>query len=253
MISKNQISFIKSLHLKKNRDAEQLFIAEGVKTVLELINDKNNLVTQLYAEVDFIEKNKKLLEDSNVNCFEVNERELQRISLQVAPNKVLAVCNYFKGRDIKINGTKDFCIFLDDIRDPGNFGTIIRLASWFGVKTIFCSPTTCELYNSKVIQASMGAFLRVNCVYMNLEEVIKTYGFSKIYGAFLEGDNFYKQQLNNGLLVIGNEANGIGQENIKHVTQKITIPSHSENNTESLNAGTATAILLSEFFRQKNY
>ena len=167
MISKNQISFIQSLHLKKYRDKHQLFIAEGIKTVMELLNTMPQVINELYAENDFIQQNMVLLKNTAISTIEVSETELKKISLQSTPNKVLAICNFIKNKPTKFNFETNFTFYLDDVRDPGNFGTIIRLANWYGINTIFCSPNSCDFYNSKVIQATMGAFLRVNCIYTN--------------------------------------------------------------------------------------
>ena len=250
MISKNQINNIQSLHLKKNRDLRKLFLAEGIKTVEELLNYRPNIIKQIFATEDFIQSNLQKLTFNNVNYTLVSDIELSKISLQNTPNKVLAVCNYFNTEEDAINFDKNFSLYLDDIRDPGNFGTILRLANWFGINTIFCTTTSCDFYNPKVIQATMGAFLRINCVYIDLAELIKTKTITHIYGAVLDGKNLYKQNLKTGLIVIGNEANGISSDNLKLVTQPITIPSHTNNGTESLNAAMATSIITAEFYRQ---
>ncbi len=250
MISKNQINNIQSLHLKKNRDLRKLFLVEGIKTVEELLNYRSNLILQLFATEDFIAFNLQKLTFNNVNYTLVSDEELSKISLQNTPNKVLAVCNYFNAEEDTINFDKNFSLYLDDIRDPGNFGTILRLANWFGISTIYCSTTSCDFYNPKVIQATMGAFLRVNCIYVDLAQLIKTKNINHIYGAVLNGKNIYKQSLKTGLIVIGNEANGISSDNLKLINQPITIPCHTSNGNESLNAAMATSIITAEFYRQ---
>jgi TrmH family RNA methyltransferase len=174
---------------------------------------------------------------------------LQKISLQQSPNQVLAVCRFLPPKK-EINSKGKFFFYLDDIRDPGNLGTIVRLASWFGMPALFCSPTTCDLYNPKVIQSTMGGFLRVNVIYEELTEVIKQQGFTRVYGALLEGDNIFKSDLGYGLIVIGNEANGISEKNLPLLTHRITIPSAQKSGTESLNAAIASSIIAAEFFRQ---
>ena len=250
MISKNQINNIQSLHLKKNRDLRKLFLAEGIKTVEELLNYRPNIIKQIFATEDFIANNMQKLTFNNVSYTAISDVELTKISLQNTPNKALAVCSYFNEEVAAINFNNSFSLYLDDIRDPGNFGTILRLANWFGISTIFCSTTSCDFYNPKVIQATMGAFLRVNCIYVNLAYLIKTKNITNVYAAVLNGKNIYEQNLKTGLIVIGNEANGISSDNLKLVTQPITIPCHTSNGTESLNAARATSIITAEFYRQ---
>ncbi len=250
MISKNQIKQIQTLHLKKNRDAERLFLAEGIKTVTELLLHRTEMIKALFATPAFIDENAGLIAKNNIEATSISEIELKKISVQTTPNSALAICSFFKEQELAYNFDLKYSFYLDDIRDPGNFGTIIRLADWYGISTIFCSNSTCDLYNPKVIQATMGAFLRVKIIYLPLPDVIKNYKIKTVYGAVLNGKNIYKEKLNNGLIVIGNEANGINEENLKLITQSLTIPSHQASGTESLNAAMATAIITSEFFRQ---
>jgi TrmH family RNA methyltransferase len=250
MISKNQIKLIQSLHQKKFRDHYSLFLAEGIKTVKELISLNDSPVKEVYATNDFVIENRKELQSKKFQLFEVSEKELEQISTLSTPNKVLAVCNYIEGADNKFDFSNHFSLYLDDIRDPGNFGTIIRLADWYGITTIYCSPTSCDLYNPKVIQSTMGAFMRVRVKYVNLNNVIENEKNLKVYGAVLGGKNIYKEKVERGLIVIGNEANGISKENMKLLTDSITIPSHNSNGSESLNAAMAAGIIVSEFFRQ---
>lgn len=250
MISKNQINNIRSLHLKKNRDLRKLFIAEGVKTVLELIEYRPSCISEIYATEDFIKQNGDKIASNAINYFIITETELEKISLQSAPNKVIAICNYFQNQDVKMDFDTNFILYLDDIRDPGNFGTILRLANWFGSYTVFCSPQSCDFYNPKVIQSSMGAFMRVNCKYLNLSELVDKNKIQNVYGAVLDGNNIYGESLQHGLIIIGNEANGISTENLKRINKPITIPCHSNNGTESLNAAMAASIIFAEFYRQ---
>lgn len=248
MISKNQIKQVKALHLKKFRDEEQLFIAEGVKIVTEIIRFAPSLIRELYATRSFIDQYSDQLSDKfNVNA--ITEADLERISTLNNPNQVLAVCNYFPQTQASIDLDQQFSLYLDDIRDPGNLGTILRIADWFGIKQIFASKTSTEIYNPKTIQSAMGAFLRVRVYYLGLEELLISKKFP-VYGAVLNGKNLYKETLKNGLILIGNEANGISELNLKKITHPITIPAASSNNTESLNAAMATSIICAEFFRQ---
>lgn len=252
MISKNQIKQIQALHQKKFRDHYRLFLVEGIKTVKELLDLKNSPVKELFATADFLTENKKALDNAGVTVYEVTEKELEQISTLSTPNKVLAVCNYLKEEEGLYDFNKHFSLFLDDIRDPGNFGTIIRLADWYGISTVFCTSSSCDLYNPKVIQSTMGAFTRVRVKYDSLKNIIDRNKPGLIYGAVLGGKNVYREKLKNGLIVIGNEANGISKENLDLVTDPITIPSHNANGSESLNAAMATGIITSEFFRQIN-
>lgn len=253
MISKNQIKFIQSLHSKKNRDQEQLFIIEGVKLVSEFLLTTHFEIHSVYATSDFIGNNKDIISKSGSVINELSEEELKKISLQASPNQILAVIKAKKPQlNVNLLNTS-INLFLDDIRDPGNLGTIIRIADWFGIKQIICTATSTELYNPKVLQASMGAVLRVNVVYMEFNELKTNLKNVPIYGAVLNGQNIYKSVLQNGLIVIGNEANGISENILKQVTNPITIPAATNNGSESLNAANACGMICSEFFRQLNF
>lgn len=250
MLSKNQIKEIQSLQLKKFRESKKLFIAEGIKTVLEILEHAPILLEDIFATRDFIETHKTTLRRLNLKFTEISEAELKKVSLQSTPSGVIAICRYFKEPKADFDFEKHFAFYLDDVRDPGNLGTIIRLADWFGVSTIFCSPGSCDFYNPKVIQSTMGAFLRVSSVYIELNDLLEKQKIKAVYGAVLNGKNLYKETLTNGLIVIGNEANGISDQNLKLLTHKLTIPANQNNGTESLNAAMAASIITSEFFRQ---
>jgi TrmH family RNA methyltransferase len=249
MISKNQIKEVNALHLKKFRDEQNLFIAEGVKIVNEILESHPDIIHQLFVTEEYLKGHYLALRKHNLSCTTVTEDELKKISLQTQPNKALAVCRYFKAQKPEIDLSKQFSLYLDDIRDPGNLGTILRMADWFGIREIFCSKQSTELYNPKTIQSSMGAFLRIKLHYGDLQEVLAG---SKIpvYGAMLNGENIYTQKLQNGLIVIGNESNGIAKENLPLITHPLTIPAAETNKSESLNAAMATSIICSEFFRR---
>jgi RNA methyltransferase, TrmH family len=249
MISKNQIKQVTALHLKKFRDEESLFIAEGVKIVNEILDSHPKSIHQLYVTEEYLKGHYLALRKHNLSCTTVTEDELKKISLQNQPNKALAVCKYFNHGQPGIDLVEQFSFYLDDIRDPGNLGTILRMADWFGIKEVFCSKQSTEIYNPKTIQASMGAFLRVKVHYCDIAEVIAGKEIP-VYGALLKGENIYSQKLQNGLIVIGNESNGIAKENLALITHPITIPAAESNKSESLNAAMATAIICSEFFRR---
>lgn len=250
MLSKNQIKELQALHLKKFRDEKRLFIAEGVKSVSEMLFNASGLLEEIYALKEFIKKHIALTLKQTIKWVEVTESELQKISMQNTPNQVLAVCKYFPEKEIIFDFETQFSFYLDDVRDPGNFGTIVRLADWYGITDVFCSSNSCDIYNPKVIQSTMGAFLRVRVHYIEMEELIRRNAISFVYGAVLNGENIYRKRLNNGLILIGNEANGIQEKNLKFITHQVTIPSASQSKTESLNAAMAASIIASEFYRQ---
>lgn len=239
MLSKNQIKHIVRLKQKKYRQQEGLFVAEGVKVIEELLESSLELV-HIYSvkHLNYDEQKETL----------ISEAELKKISFLTTPNQALAV---FKIPTLKGVDLSELVVALDDVRDPGNLGTIIRLCDWFGIKDLICSKATVDCYNPKVIQATMGSIARVNISYLDLESFLKDVNVP-IFGAFMEGDNVYGQSLpRKGVLVMGNEANGISEGVEETVTSKLTIPRFGQlQATESLNVATATAILLSEFKRR---
>lgn len=242
MLSNNQIKLIKQLKQKKFRQQYNLFIAEGVKSVNEFLNSKFK-AKDIFATNDYINiYNSKKLQI-------ISENELKKISSYKSPNQVVGVFEISENvKKIKSGLT----LVLDDINDPGNLGTIIRLCDWFGIDQLVCSKNTVDCYNSKTVQASMGSLSRIPVVYTDIDAFLKK-DKRPIYGAFLEGENIYKSTLKlNAILVVGNEANGISKSIEKNISHKITIPHFSENQqTESLNVAMATSILLSEFKRFK--
>lgn len=251
MISKNQIKHLKALHLKKFRDEEKCFIAEGVKSVEEIVLQRPDLIKELYCTSEFVGHYTRILHENKIAYVVVSNEELKKISALTTPNQALAVCHYLEASTTLGNISASFSLYLDDIRDPGNLGTILRIADWFGAAQVFCSPGSTDLYNPKTIQSAMGAFLRVKVSYISLGELVDRQRLP-VYGAVLDGKNLYSEKLSPGLIVIGNEANGISSENLKRITHPVTIPAHEANQTESLNAAMATAIICSEFFRQLN-
>ncbi|WP_310556040.1 RNA methyltransferase [Flavobacterium sp.] len=240
MVSKNQIKLITSLIQKKYRKQHQLFIAEGAKVIEELL--------QSNFQLEHIYQTKPMFEAvSDAKKALVSESDLKKITALTTPNDCLAVFKIPQEKHIDATG---LILALDDIRDPGNLGTIIRLCDWFGITQIICSEQTVDIYNPKVIQATMGSISRVAIRYVNLEKYLSETTMT-IFGTFMEGENVYKKQFpNKGILVLGNEANGISKEIENLVSKKITIPRFGNLQlTESLNVATATAILLSEFKR----
>ena len=246
MISKNQIKFIRSLELKKNRKRESLFVAEGPKVIEELLKLKTPHT--IIATKEWIDNNPKIS-----NIIEVSERELESASLLKTPQQVLALFAIeTTEQDLNIDNNKLY-LALDGIQDPGNLGTIIRIADWFGIDTIYCSNETVDVYNPKVIQATMGSIARVKVVYTDLCSLISNLSDEMpVYGTFLDGSDIYKNELTpNGIIVMGNEGKGIKKELKSLITNKLLIPSFSIGDTaESLNVAIATAITCSEFKRR---
>jgi len=253
MISKNTIKLIKSLEQKKFRIKEKAFIVEGDKIVSELINSKFK-IEKLFATSIFLEKNISIISDLKI-ISEVTREELNQASLLKNPQNSIALCNLPETKKLPEKLDKNLKIYLDDIQDPGNLGTIIRICDWFGIEQLFCSLNTADMFNPKVIQASMGSFCRVNVYYSTFDQVAKLAksSGSVIYGALLTGENIYKQKLpENALLVLGNEGKGINSEIEKSIFNKIKIPEFNSDDkfAESLNVSVATAIICSEFKRQ---
>ena len=236
-LSKNEVKFIQSLCHKKQRQAEGLFIAEGVKLVEEIIQSPFR-IKKIYATEKWTAKRKDIAHLATT----ISEDDLERISLLQTPNQVLALVEIPIAP--AITGLADnLTLMLDGIQDPGNLGTIIRLADWFGIAQVICSPDTVELYNPKTIQGTMGSFVRVNVVYRNLIDVLQT-AKVPVYGALLLGESIYEViKPREGLLVIGSEGKGIGEGLLHHINHPITIP--RIGGAESLNAAVATGILLS--------
>jgi TrmH family RNA methyltransferase len=253
MISKNQIKNIAALHQKKFRKELNLFIAEGPKVVEEFLHSDLK-IAEIYGLENWVNRNLLLLKRKDCAYFIVNEAELSRVSALQTPNEVLAVCLkpvYFEKNIIK---NTDLFLYLDGIADPGNIGTIIRMADWFGLKQVFCSDTCAELFNPKVIQSTMGSIARINFYSLSLADASKLLDVTEIYGATLVGENIYTNPIpERCMLVIGSESHGISVENSKLLSKQITIPQAKNGTTESLNAAVAASIILSEFFRQRNF
>jgi len=241
MISKNQVKYIQSLGQKKSRDTENCFIAEGPKLVNELLQSKNCNIIQLYVLKEWIDNNPKAATQTEI--IEVSADELEKISQLSTANQVLAIVEKIQWKtDPEIKG--NILLALDAIQDPGNMGTIIRLADWFGIKNIFCSPDCADVYNPKVVQASMGSISRVRVESIDLLSWLKENKEMRIYAAVLNGRDITKMEKpSEGVIVIGNESKGINEEIVKLANVQITIP--GKGKAESLNAAVATGIILS--------
>ena len=244
MLSKTHTKYIQSLQHKKFRDETNLFIAEGPKVVLDLLAGHKFVCKEIFAVKNWIAEQTKIVSSlRETSVTEVEDFELKKISALAASHSVLAIFEKRKP-NFEIRCSGKITLALDAIQDPGNLGTIIRIADWFGIIDIVCATGTADMYNPKVVQSTMGSLGRVNIVYTGLPEWLKKNKPIKIFSASLEGKDIHLTgKLEEGIIVIGNEANGVSDEIIKLADEKITIPKIGE--AESLNAAVATGIILS--------
>jgi len=253
MISKNTIKLIKSLAHRKYRLKENLFLVEGDKIVTEVLNSEYS-IEELYATESFISAHAQECKKLK-SCNEVSASEIKKASLLVHPQNSLALCSIKNEPMFPQDMGDNLSLYLDDIQDPGNLGTIIRTCDWFGIEYLICSPYTVDMYNPKVIQASMGSFCRVNVLRSEFDKV-ETLALNMnvpVFGATLDGQNIYREKLpSKAILVMGNEGKGIQEEIENKLDKKIKIPEFSTggNAAESLNVSVATAVICSEFKRQ---
>ena len=241
MITRAEILDIKSLATKQGREELGAFIAEGEKLVGEIRNSS--------LRIRRILQTKPIFADGEL----VSEKEMERISQLKSANSVLAIVELPKHKLSLANPAKNLVLCLDRIQNPGNLGTIIRLADWFGISDMVCSEDTADCFTPKVVQATMGAILRVRVHYTNLAEWLSSHKGTTIYGTFLEGENIYSAQLEkSGVIVMGNEGQGISDEVAKCVSHKLLIPPYPADRcgSESLNVAVATAVICSEFRRR---
>lgn len=251
MISKEKIKFIRSLQQKKYRDKEQLYLVEGLKIVKELLIYQPHNVVEIFSEhnfnVDDIPELKNFKQGTSISSI-----DMKKISALKTPPGILALVKYPLGNQPDF--TKDITLMLDRLQDPGNLGTIIRIADWFGVKNIVCSPDSVDCYNPKVVQSTMGAIFRVNITYASLPEILKENGGQVTsYATCLDGQDIYTAQLKTPCMILmGNESQGLSGELIKLAAGKIKIPSFAPDGitSESLNVSVATGIICSEFRRR---
>ena len=239
MITNAQIKFIKSLAQAKNRELHKLYVAEGEKLAIEWLQSSAN-VQMIIATSLWISKNQSIIsKHSSAQVFEVDEQTLARMSQLQTPNHVILVVEY--SSKMVIPKETGWIIALDTIQDPGNMGTILRIADWFGINTIICSPQCVDIYNHKVIQSGMGAHLRVAVEYKELDTFFKTNQLP-VYAALLNGENLFQVKSKQaGIILIGNESKGIAPELLPFANYPITIP--RIGGAESLNAGVATGII----------
>jgi TrmH family RNA methyltransferase len=248
MLSKSQIGFIKSLHQKKYRKENRIFITEGIKSIVEFIQSSYQI-----HSIYYLASYRSLLPDlpANIKLFEVNNAELDKISTLATPQGILALVNMPEERPVNRAMLKNtFTLVLDGVQDPGNLGTIIRTADWFGFKQIICSANTVEVYNPKTVQSTMGSLARVEVFYEDLLLFLKNLDLP-VYGAMLDGKNIYETAWGQeGLLILGNEGQGISGEVIKMIGVPVTIP--RIGSAESLNVAVSAAIFCSDIIRKLN-
>lgn len=241
MLVKSQVKYIQSLSQKKQRDADDVFVAEGPKIINELLGSQNVQLQQLFATDEWVRQNPALA----ANAIPVTIAELGRLSLLKTPNQVIAICRKPVFPTTAIF-KKRISLMLDDIQDPGNMGTIIRSADWFGVNLVICSRECADVFNPKVVQATMGSICRVQVVYNDLLPVLQKLNGVPVYAATLDGENLESiKAVKEAVILIGNESRGIDETLLALSNQKITIPKKGE--AESLNAAVAAGIILNQF------
>jgi TrmH family RNA methyltransferase len=247
MLSKNQLKYIQSLHQKKHRQQQGAFLVEGAKSVQEVLQSDFQIELVVATEV-FYKENAHLTDHQRTPVEIASVTDLERAGTLESNNAALAVVRTKENRPL-LAEPGEIALILDDIRDPGNLGTILRIADWYGVRKILCSETTADVYNPKVISASKGSFTRVQWWYGDIKQVLsQTAGQLAVYGAFLDGDEVHTLAFGkSGYLVMGNESNGIRPELAPFITQRVTIPRYGD--AESLNVGIATAVLLDNIRR----
>lgn len=243
--------YIQSLCHKKQRDEDRLFIAEGPKLAAELLSQRRMAVHSIYALPSWISSATEILKDFNrENLFTLSAPDLERISALKTPNQVLLLVQMADDQP-QADPAVQPVLVLDTIQDPGNLGTIIRTADWFGIRHLVCSPDCADIYNPKVVQSTMGAISRVQVEYAELAPWLAAHAGAPVYAALLEGEDAGKLHgLTHGALLIGNESRGISPELLAHVQHPVTIPGRGE--TESLNAAVASGILMYQLFGSKS-
>lgn len=252
MISKARIKWIKSLEMRKYRLQHNAFVAEGPKLVGELLPYSTPLY--IAATKEWLDANYQIVKLLNCPIDKVSREELERASLLRTPQSVLAVMP-IPDRKLGISSLQSqLVIALDSVQDPGNLGTILRIADWFGIRQVLCSEGTADTFNPKCVQSSMGALARVKVCYCNLSETLEKVQMP-VYGTFLDGTDIYREELTpNGIIVMGNEGNGISEDVARLVNRRLYVPNYPKGSvtTESLNVAVATGIVCAEFRRRQD-
>ena len=246
MVSKSEIKFLHSLNLLKCRNKQNLFKVEGWRSIKEFLSSDYKLIN-LFVSNDFL-KNSNLLDSFSYKV--VNQSILNKISSLKSPSQTLAIFEKKTSSYNLLSLKKKLVIALEDISNPGNLGSIIRTADWFGIKHIFCSHNSVDLYNPKVIQSTMGSLSRVNVVYLDLSKLIDNLKKEKfkLFAADLNGSNFYNQKINNGIIFFGNESAGLSKKLSSKIINKIKVPSKNSQ-CDSLNLSVSFGIIVSEIVR----
>ena len=256
MLSKNKIKFLHSLEMKKNRDAQQSFVAEGPKIVHDIMSRHKDQLSVIAATEEWFAQEHELMAGLQCERIVVSSDELTKVSFLCHPQQVFAVFRKFaEMTPEELPSLADkLTLVLDGVQDPGNLGTIIRIADWFGIEDIICSKDTVDVYNPKVVQATMGSIARVRVSYMDLKQLFEALPPTlPVYGTLLEGNNMYSEQLShNGIIIMGNEGKGISPQTRQFITKGLRIPNYPEgrDTADSLNVAVATAIICAEFRRR---
>ncbi len=255
MLSKHKITFIISLQKKKTREEQKLYVIEGDKLVREFL-EAGVKIRMLIAKPEFLNALHQVLKQGIPEIIPASFEDLKRISTLRTPHNALAVIEMPESKPDPSSLKNGLTVALDTVQDPGNLGTIIRAAAWFGIKNIYCSPDCVDIYNPKVIQASMGAILHVSVFYTDLGSFLETALNNKIkvFGALMDGESLYSYKLDKkGIILLGNESKGISEELMPYVTDRIMIPkiSDAQSGIDSLNVSMAASVIFSEFTRSK--
>ncbi len=259
MISASNSKLIRSLRNKKYRDQHRLYLVEGDKIVKELLSyvypREGHRIQQLFASGEWIERNSSITGGKGIRIHETDESEMKKISNLVTPQQVMAVVSIPEPGEVSEVLEGNTVLVFESIRDPGNLGTIIRTADWFGINHIVCSPDSTDIYNAKVVQATMGAIARMRIYYADIERLLTGPGLEgkTVYGTFMKGENIYGIKLvPESLFLFGNESHGLSDKYDPFITRRITIPSFSNGTqgTESLNVASAVSVLCSEIRRR---
>lgn len=248
MLSKNKLKYIQSLKLKKFRQKYNKFTVEGDKMAKEILQTNPTLIESVLATPSWLKMNESKIRLLVNKTITISDRELKQISNLQTPNQVLIIADQIDYQFSIDQLATELSLYLDEIQDPGNLGTILRIADWFGIPNVILSKACAELYNPKVIQSTMGAFLRVNCFQLDLDTILAKLNTIPVYGTVLDGDDVFKSQLTqHGIIVVGNESKGISTRIQEQLTHRIAIPAGKNAGAESLNAAVATGIICALF------
>jgi TrmH family RNA methyltransferase len=246
MISKQKISLLRSLRLKKNIYEQKLFVIEGDKLLTEALKTNPDIINEIYILNELYTEWEFRLSKSNALIHRINSKELSQLSTLTTPAGIIAICHHFESKLDQDILKSTISLYLHEVRDPGNMGTIIRTADWFGIKNILCSLGSVDLYNSKVIQATMGSIFRTNIHYIEVEELIQLKSYVPFIATIMDGNNLFKQsKMSNGIIMLGSESHGLPDHLINMADLKLSIPKANNSKAESLNVAVAAGIFCS--------